>query len=93
MRLSVVERSYAEIAADALRLLGPTYSDKGDAAEAKKKTPAKKSKAAGAEEEDLAALSRRELQARAGRRRACEPQVRGDYPPDSGAAIQHPYGG
>ena len=65
VRLSVVERSYAEIAADALRLLGPTYSDKGDAAEAKKKPPAKKSKAAGAEEEDLAALSRRELQARA----------------------------
>ena len=64
VRLSVVERSYAEIAADALRLLGPTYSNKEDAAEAKKKTPAKKSKAAGAEEEDLAALSRRELQAR-----------------------------
>ena len=65
VRVSVVEKSYAEVAADALRLLGPTSSDKGDAAEAKNQPPAKKSKAAGAEEEDLAALSRRELQARA----------------------------
>ena len=64
VRLPVVGRSYEDVAADALRLLGPTYSDKGDAAEAKKKPPAKESKAAGAEE-DLAALSRRELQARA----------------------------
>ena len=65
VRFSVVERSYAEVAADALRLLDPTYSDKGDAAEAKKKPLAKKSKAAEAGEEDFAALSRRELQARA----------------------------
>ena len=65
VRECVVERSYAEVTADVLRLLDPTYSDKGDAAEAKKKPLAKKSKAAGAEEEDFAALSRRELQARA----------------------------
>ena len=65
VRVSIVERSYAEIAAYAIRLLDPTHTQyEGDVAEAKTKPPAK-SKAAGAEEEDLAALSRRELQARA----------------------------
>ena len=62
VRVSIVERSYAEIAAYAIRLLDPTHSTRET--EAKTKPPAK-SKAAGAEEEDLAALSRRELQARA----------------------------